>query len=250
MANMRVLICDTNQTELEGHAKICRAICEKNNMQVSVMTFSSSKALAFEMDDPAFCGAADILIIEPDDGCEAVASYVRKKLGYKGMILYLSRSTDTKYFYGAFDANARSYIPKGDLKRFLTVFEEALQEAENKERLFIAVSYAGEYRNIDIRDIDYFETMANHLVNVNYAGGDFGFLSSLSELEDRLKDYGFMRVQRSFLVSMDSIHKISYEEVILNNGESIPVGRGNYAELKKAMDKWRGTGAAFATKAG
>jgi len=242
-------MCDTNRDELEGHAKICRAICEKNGLPATVTTFSDAKSLIFEMGDPAFCGMVDIMIIEPDDGCSGVASYVRK-LGYKGIIVYLSRAVGTEYFYQAFDVNAFSYVEKGKLKRFSTVFENALKAAQDRERLFIAVSYAGEYRNIDIRDIYYFETTGNHLICVRHSQGEFSFITSLSELEERLRDFGFMRVQRSYLVSMDAIHKISYDEVVLNNGKSIPVGRGNYAELKGAMDKWRGCGAAFATKTG
>jgi len=241
MAPIRIAICDTNQNELEGHAKICRAICEKNGLPVTLATFPTSQSLAFEMGDPAYCGMMDILIIEPEGGCEAVASYVRNTQGYKGIIIYLSRSTDETHFYQAFDVSAFSYIKKGDLNRFSAVFTDALQAVQDKERLFIAVSHAGEYRNIDIRDIFYIEA-AHHMVCVRYTGGEFTFLSTLNEMEDRLKDCGFLRIQRSFLVSMDAIHKISYEQVILNDGTIITVGRGVYGELKEAMDKWRSFG--------
>ena len=249
MIKLKIILYDTNSVELEGHAKVCRAICEKINLPTTILTFSSGKSLVFEMGDPGYCDSVDILIIEPDGGNEALASYIRRHLGYKGLILYLSRSTDERYFYGAFDAGAYSYIKKGDLNRFSTVFAAALKAAEERERLFIAVSFNGEYKNIDIRDIHYFETSINHLICVKYKGGEFNFLSSLSSIEEQLKNRGFIRVQRSFLVSIDAIHKISFNEVILNNGVSIPVGRGNYSALKEAMDKWRGCGAAYSNKA-
>ena len=253
MANLKIVICDTNKQELEGHGKICRAICEKKNLPVTVLTFSDSRNLAFEMSEPAFSDSVDILIIEPDDGCEKVASYIRNQLGYNGIILYLSRSGDEKYFYSAFDAKAFSFIRKGDLNRFSAVFGEALIIAKDRVRSFIAVSYLGEYRNIDIRDIYSFETSENkqsaNLIRVKYAGGEFDFISTLTELEEKLKDYGFFRVQRSYLVSMDAIHNISYQEVILNSGESFPISRGIHTELKEAMNKWRGVGAAYVSKA-
>ena len=249
MANLKIVICDTNHEDLDGYAKICRAICEKINMPATLTTFSTSQSLAFEMGDPVFCSTVDILIIEPDDGCEALASYVYNKLGYKGIILYLSRSIDEKHFYSAFDVNAFSFIKKGDLNRFRTIFAEVLSVAKERERSFIAVSYLGEYRSIDIQDIYSFETTENersaNLIKVKYTGGEFDFISTLSELEEKLKNAGFLRVQRSFIVSIDAIHKISYQEVILNNGESLPVSRGMYSELKEAIHKRKSSGALF-----
>ena len=48
-----------------------------------------------------------------------------------------------------------------------------------------------------------------------------------------------MRAHRSYLVALDAVHRISFDQVTLVNGKSIPVSRGNYAALKEAMDKWK-----------
>jgi len=250
MANLKIVICDTNQSELEGHARICRAICEKKNLPATVVTFSDSRNISFEMSDPVYSDSVDILIIEPDGGLEAMASYIRKKLNYRGVILYLSRSSDEKHYHSAFDVKAFNYAKKSDLERFGTVFVEAIAEAKNRSRLFITLSYYGEYRNIDIRDIYSFETSKNdcsvNLIQVKYAAGKFDFISTLSELEKQLADFGFLRVQRSFLVSIDAIHKLTRQEVILNNGESITISRGTYSELHEVICRWKNSGATFA----
>ena len=238
MANIRIVLCDSNHDELEGYGKICRAICDSEQIPATLMTFSSSNALLFEMSECAFSSMVNILIIEPDGGFENVASAVRK-LGYNGIILYLSRSTDPKVFFSAFDNQVRNFAEKGDLDRFSYIFEEALQVAKEEDARYIAVSCAGEYRTIDVRDIYYFETTLDHMVCVWYAGGKFVFPSTLSNLEERLKNCGFMRIHRSYLVSMSAVHRISYEEVILNNGISIPIGRGNYSALKNALETWK-----------
>ena len=238
MENLRIVLCDTNTEELEGFAKICRAICEKQERPAVLTTFSSAQALLFEMSDTAFASMVSILIIEPDDGCEMVPATLRKN-GYDGIILYLSRSTDTRYFYQAFDARAFNFVRKSDLKRFSVVFEQTLEAADQLERQYVAVSCAGEYRQIDIRDIYYFETTMDHMVCVWYNGGKFIFSSSLSNLEERLKDRGFFRTHRSYLISLNAVHRIAFDEIVLNNGKSIPVSRGNYPALKDALDKLR-----------
>ena len=237
MEALRIVICDTNPSELERYAVTCRAICEEKRIPAVFATFASGQALLFEMLDPAFASLVSILILEPFNGCEVVAETVRKA-GYDGVILYHSWATEKKYFYQAFDSGAYNYVEKGGSIRFETVFEGALQAARQLERQYIALSCAGEYRHIDLRDIYYFETSMDHMVCVWYAGGKFVFQSSLANLEARLKQHGFIRTHRSYLVALDAIHRVAFDQVTLINGKSIPVGRGNYAALKDAMDKW------------
>ena len=236
MANINVVICDTDQEELDGYSKICRAVCEKNDLQMTLITFSNSPSFLFEMSEPAFASSVSILIVDPDRGFETAASAVRK-LGYEGIILYLSHSGYINYFYQAFEARAFNFIKKGELERFYNIFEAALEAAELTQRQYISVSCAGEYRQIDVSEIHYFETTLDHMVCVWYGESSFVFPSSLSKLEEKLKDYGFLRIHRSYLISLAAVQRISYDEAVLNNGTSIPISRGNYPVLKEAMKK-------------
>ena len=237
MENLRIVICDPDKSSLEGYAKVCRDICRDQQFPAVVTEISSSQTLLFDMSDSAFASMVSILILDPEKDCEAVAATLRKG-GYDGIILYISRFSHNKYFFQAFDAGVHNCVEKGDLKRFAKVFSETLKAAKHLERQCIAVSCGGEYQQIDIRDIYYFETTMDHMVCVWHNGGKFIFQSSLSNLETRLKERGFIRAHRSYLVALESIHRVSYGEIILNNGKSIPVGRSYYTALKRAMDNW------------
>ena len=234
---LRIVICDSNPVELKKCAHICRTICQEQGVQAMVTTFSDGKALQFEMMEPAFSSMVNILVLEPSNGCEVIAEIVRKN-GYDGIILYLSWATEKEYFYQAFDVSAYNYVEKSGLARFAKVFEDTLKAARQQERQHITLSCAGEFRQIDLRDIFYFETSMDHMVCVWYAGGKFVFQSSLSNLEEKLKGCGFIRTHRSYLVALDAVRQATFEQVTLINGQTIPVGRGKYAALKEAMDKW------------
>ena len=234
---LRIVICDTNPTELERYAARCRAICERKNTPAVFTAFPSSEALLFQMMFPIFASAVSILVLEPFNGCEKAAEQVRG-LGYDGIILYHSKITDKQYFYQAFDAGAYNYIEKSSQARFEAVFENALKAARDLERQYLALRFAGEYRQIDLRDIYYFEASMNHMVCVWFTSGKFLFRSNMSELEVRLKGRSFIRTHRSFLVSLGAICRLSFDQVTLANGKSIPVGRSYYAALKDTLDKW------------
>jgi len=233
---LRIAICDTNPAELERYASLCRAICERRRVPAVFTTFPSSEALLFQMLHPVFSAALSILVLEPFTGCEKVPDQVRG-FGYDGVILYHSRAADERYFYQAFDAGAFNYIKKGQA-RFEAVFEGAIKAARDLERQYLALRFAGEYRQIDLRDIYYFEATANHLICVYYVDGTFNFRSTMSELEVRLSGRSFVRIHRSFIVSLGVIRRLSAEQVTLINGASISVGRSYYATLKDALKKW------------
>jgi len=241
MEPIRIAICDSNPVELENCANVCRAVCAEKKIHAETAAFPSGQMLLFEMMDPAFASMINILILEPINGCEAIAEAVRKN-GYDGIILYLSWITEKNYFFQAFDANAINYVEKdrhGGMSRFIRVFESALKAAREQDRQYVVFSCAGEQRQIDIRDIYYFETAMNHMVCVRYIGGEFAFPSSLSVLEKRLKDRGFFRTHRSYLVALDAIHQVSYDRVILINGKEVPIRQGNCNVLKSAIDHWK-----------
>jgi DNA-binding LytR/AlgR family response regulator len=226
--------------ELENCANICRSICKEKQIPAVFATFSNGQTLLFEMMDQAFSAMVNILILEPFNGGEMLAETVRKN-GYDGIILYLSRATEKNFFFQAFDANALNFIDKNDLSglsRFVRVFESALKAAQQQERQYLVFSSAGEQRQIDIRDIYYFEPVMNHMVCVRYAGGEFVFSSSLSSLEARLKGRGFFRIHRACLVALDAVRRVTFDRVTLVNGKEVPIRQGYCNALKEAIDNW------------
>ena len=237
-----MVLCDTNKQELEGHAKICRAICEQNSIPVDVKLYSNSNDLLFDMGDDEFSSSVNIFIVDPENGFETVPSAIRKE-GYDGMILYLSHSDSAEHYRQAFDVGAYNFVQKGTdpkiLSRFQAIMESAITTAQQVDRQYLAVSYAGEFKRIDVRDIQYFEAAADHMINIVYTGGSFKFLSTMQSLEERFSDRGFVRVHRSYLVSVDAIHRADSDGLTLNNGYRISVSRDRCASLKTAMLCWQ-----------
>lgn len=242
MKKLRIVICDSNQQELEEYANICRSVCIKADIPIELKMYSNSEDLLFDMEDDAFCALVNIVIIDPENGFAAIPKTIRKS-GYDGLILYLSHSTKSERYHQAFDAEAFNFMQKGNdaktLARFQTIFETSLSAARQLERQYIVVSCAGEYKQIEIKDIYYFEGTMDHMVRIEYSGGFFHFPSTLQKLEERLRDHGFVRCHRSFIVSIDAVRQLEFKELTLNNGRKIPVSRSYYASLKSAMDRWQ-----------
>ncbi len=62
----------------------------------------------------------------------------------------------------------------------------------------------------------------------------------LDVIEERLSDYGFLRIHKSYLVNMKHICRISNYAVYLDNGEELPVPRLKYQAVKEEFVAFKG----------
>ncbi len=68
----------------------------------------------------------------------------------------------------------------------------------------------------------------------------FRFIKKLDELENELKNMGFVRAHLSFLVNMRYITKISGYVMTLTTGKKIPVPKARYAQVKREYMLYKG----------
>lgn len=236
MKKLRIALCDSNKDDLEDYGKICRAICENNKIPVELNFYSSSHDLMFDMRDYEFPASVSIFIIDPENGFAEIPVAIRNG-GYDGLILYLSHSNSLEYYRQAFDVKAYNFVRKSTdaLSCFQSIFESALHTARKIDRQYMLASHAGQTERIEVKDIQYFESAEDHMINVVYIGGSFTFSSTMKNLEERFCDRGFIRVHRSYLVSVNAIHRMDFNELTLNNGKKISVSRDRFPALKSVM---------------
>ena len=92
---------------------------------------------------------------------------------------------------------------------------------------------------LHIDDIIYIETQRHK--NVFYTEkGTFQIYKNLDELENELKDMGFVRAHLSFLVNMRYIVKISSYIMTLTTGKNISVSKARYAQVKREYMLYKG----------
>jgi len=238
MDKMRVILCDSVIRDAERYEKLCRSVLDRDYILMEVKVYTNSEELLFHMENTAFSSQVSVLIVDPEHGASTVPAAVRAS-GYDGLILYLSHSSTVEHFQQAFDVGAFNYVQKGSDAAFQAVFTQALTAARQLTRQTLFVSRDGEYRQIDIGSIDYFEAAADHMIRVAYGGGSFKFIDSLQNLESRLGDRGFVRAHRSFLVAVDAVRRLEYDELTLHSGQRIPVGRSYFAALKSELGSWK-----------
>ena len=230
---MRIIVCLPDPEDREVCTNKITELAAETGAPVTVtrMGLRSSKDLDFHAEE---LEKADLIFlgIEPGgfDGMAAAAA-IRQKGTDIDIVFYTKEKSRV---FDAFDVEAIHYLVPGEYssKRFRNVFEKALARSRKRDKAVIRLSCAGLHKTVPIARIYYFE-VSNRILTVHYEGGVFEFYSTMYKVEEKLKDFDFVRIHRSFLVARGFIADITHTEVTLFNGEKLPVGSRYLANLEK-----------------
>lgn len=165
-----------------------------------------------------------------------------------GKIKYISPETDIifltefgeyigeGYRYHAFDFLIKP-VPMGKLQ---DTVERYLAEKRKRPADFLSVTANRENIRLPLRDI-YFLESQKRKVTARTAEGDAEFYARLDDLENVLKDSGFVRCHQSYLVNARYIRRVNSSELELMGGLRLPVSRTHIKNIKVALENQTGS---------
>lgn len=137
------------------------------------------------------------------------------------------------YAVEAFDLDVIDYLLKPiSFERFTTSVNKFYErkshpnqqtEKVNDNQHFINIKANRKTYKIDVMNIDYIESLKDY-VKIVCTDESIITHDSLSNLENTLKEYGFIRTHNSFLVAIDKIKSFNSESVFLKEKE-LPISR-------------------------
>jgi DNA-binding LytR/AlgR family response regulator len=164
-----------------------------------------------------------------------------KKLGNKKpLIIFTTAKPD--YAVEAFELNVVDYIVKPvTTARFLQAVEKAKeafdsnkQEVKIEAQEFVFVKDNGVLKKINVDDILYLEAMGDY-VKVHTLQKFHVLHSTLKSIEEKLPLNKFLRIHRSYIVSLQKIDFIQ-DGVISIGKASIPVAETYKSSLNKRLN--------------
>ena len=241
---MNILICDNDEKCVEECRRKIIEISKKRQISVEIEVLSSGKDFIRFLDEKYTQIELIYLDIHmPEINGMKVAKKLREKENNADIVFY---TRDATMAIEAFDVNAMHYIVKEQTSRekFEEIFLAAYQRSKKRNAEILTVSCAGEYRNIPLEDIMYFE-IKKRIATVYYMENGqakmFEFYTrSLSKIEETLWGSNFLRIHRSYLVSEKYIQKRTSKKVLMQNGHELTVGRQYSGKLREIYEKVEG----------
>ena len=141
-----------------------------------------------------------------------------------------------KYVYDAFEVEASGYLVKPvNEQKFSEVFSRAqdkiLSEKEQKKKTLL-IQYAGANKAIPLDHIYYMESQ-KHKVVLYTKDGELEYYAKIGELEEELQGQ-FCRIHKGYLVNLSCVDEYSRTEIMLANGDKLPLSKYKYEDFVKA----------------
>ena len=115
-------------------------------------------------------------------------------------------------------------------------------KTESRSQEFIILSRDRQKKKLFLDDIYYFE-IKGRMVDVHGPEGIFTYYEQIGTLENRLREKGFFRCHKSYLINLKYVERYNRQEVILENGKKIVIAKRRYDKfVQEALKVMRENG--------
>ena len=228
---LSIAVCDDEIIECCSMAKKIKEIMEEMKIPCIIRQFQSGGQMlqAPESFDIVFLD----IIMQDMDGMKT-AQIFREKVSDK-ILIFVSSSRE--YVFEAYDVEAFQYLLKPvDDRKLKRVLQKAVLKTESRSQEFIIVSRERQKKKLFLDNIYYFE-IRGRVVDVHGTEGIFTYYEQIGELDNKLRDKGFFRCHKSYLINLKYIDGYNRQEVILENGEKIVIAKRRYDKFVQAVLK-------------
>lgn len=227
---IKIAICDDESLmarELAGH--LAEYMKEKSITAYDLSSFSDGRALLDAIDrfDVIFL---DIQMEQPD-GMET-ARLLRRR-GDHSLLVFVTVLKEL--VFDAFQVEAYDYLLKPlDSARFNGTMDRVLCALERRTAEGIVIQRGTGCEVVLLSDIVYCEVLGRKIYLHKQDGTVSDYYHKLEDLE-RQVDGRFFKCHRSFLVNLDYVRGCQEGQVLLSQGERVPVSRLRERELTQAL---------------
>lgn len=231
--NYKMAICDDSDADRQYISALVSRWAGNTGHTVQISAFSSAEEFLFHYTEK---NDYDILLLDIEMG-EMDGVTMAKKLR-KGndtiQIVFITGYSD--YISEGYEVAALHYLMKPvKEEKLCSVLNRAAEKLSKNEKV-LNFEISGEMVRIPIYQIRYADVFGNYVTI--HASEDVTVKMTLGELEKELDDR-FFRVSRSVVVNLTQVSRITKTEIKLNDGVSVPLPRGAYEGVNRAIINMR-----------
>ncbi len=225
----RFAICDDDSQYTRYLEQLAAQWAGRAGVELDTERFPSAEAFLFRYAERR---DFDVLLLDIEmAGMDGVTlARTLRKTNDDIQIVFITGYTD--YIAEGYEVSALHYLTKPvNEEKLFQVLTRAVSRLKRNEPL-LTLELPGETVRLPLGKIRYLEVSHNYVTV--HAGRDYSVKRPLGELE-RALDSRFFRVGRSFVVNLACIRRVTRTEAELTSGERIPLPRGQYDRLNRAI---------------
>lgn len=225
----RVAIVDDSSIDAAFVAHILEEWAEDRQVAVQVERFDAAEKFLFRYaEDKAW----DILLLDIEMGAMDGVTMAKKVRAQNEVVQIVFITGYSDYIAEGYEVAALHYLMKPVKEdKLFTVLDRALEKRRQEDGC-LNLESTGEMVRIPFYEIRYLDVRQNYVTV--HAKLDFTVKRTLGEFEKEL-DNRFCRVGRALIINLKYIRRVSKTEVHLSDGTVLPLPRGAYDALNRAI---------------
>lgn len=225
----RIAVCDDEPRDAAYVMSLLQKWASLRQIDISLASFPSAQAFLFRYAEQKDYDMVLLDIEMPGMNGVEMAKVLRRE-NKTVEIIFVTGFSD--YIAEGYEVAALHYLmkPVSESKLFQVLDRAAEKRLQNERYLNLLLS--GEMVRIALFDIDYLDVHQNYVTV--HALEDYTVKKTLGDFEREL-DERFFRVGRGMIVNLDAIRRTTRTDVYLRGGIVLPLPRGAYEPLNRAI---------------
>ena len=235
---LRIAVLDDQESYLKIIEDITRNALMTLGIHYELLKYTSAEHLFYDLEEDNKC---DIYLLDVElpkiSGLE-MARRIKEKY-YDSTIIYVTNHIE--YAVEGYEVNAYRYIPKKMLDQKLPdAYASIYANIENKKKNYYIIENNHRLERIAHEDIFYVKKDQKY-IQLIHKHGISRERKTIAEFIESVKLFdSFILVDRSYVVNALHIISLKNQQIILRNGDTLPVSKPKLAYVKKEILRiWR-----------
>lgn len=225
----KIAICDDSDADREFVADMVKRWAADTNHIVQISAFPSAENFMFHYAEK---NDYDILLLDIEMGAMDGVTMAKKLRQDNDTVQIVFITGYSDYISEGYEVTALHYLMKPvKEEKLFSVLDRAVEKLAKNEKV-LNIESGGEMIRIPVYQIRYADVLGNYVTI--HTSEEFTVKMTLGDLEKELDDR-FFRVSRSVIVNLTQISRVTKKEIRLNDGVSIPLPRGAYESVNRAI---------------
>ena len=226
---LKAAICDDSARDAEYVRSIVSRWAQLRALPLHCELFPSAESFLFRYDEDKDW---DILLLDIEMGRMDGVSMAKAVRRYNEAVQIIFVTGYSDYIAEGYEVAALHYLMKPvSEEKLYSVLDRAYDRRRLQERC-LRIDSGGEMLLIPFYEIRYLDVRQNYVTV--HAAKEHTVKRSLADFEKEL-DERFFRAGRSMIVNLSCIRRVSRRELYLSDGSVLPLPRGAYEALNRAI---------------
>lgn len=224
---MRIAICDDDDKFCIGLKKQIEQFYQ--SLDVLVDTYQSGIGLLAHFKGYPY----DLVFLDIEMPAMDGLLLAKKLREISEEVLLIFMTGHIEYALNGYEVNALRYLTKPVNENKLKEVLHYVMEQERKKHFLWLKTQAGEER-VAVSEILYLEARDQN-INICTKKQNYLVRYNLKDYERELKEYGFFRIHRGYLIALGKVKGIGRQEVTLEGDIRLAVSRSKEKKLREAL---------------